>query len=164
MNQYDAAKILGLSGEITPEIAKQAFRTASKKYHPDINPAGEEMMKLVNEAYEILQDFSGDLKEQQADYGDMLNEALNAIVNIPDLFIEICGAWVWVSGNTRDHKATLKEAGYRWASKKKNWYFRPEEYRSRGRGRSTMDEIREKYGSTRPTAPGRAKLQASYGG
>ena len=122
MNQFDAAKILGLSGEITPDIIKTAYRQASMKYHPDRNPAGTEMMKLVNEAYAVLKDFSGDVKEQQADYGDLLNEALNAIINISSLSIEICGAWVWVSGNTKDHRAALKEAGYKWASKKKLWY------------------------------------------
>ena len=60
MTPYDAAKILGLSGEITPEIAKKAHRTACKKYHPDINAAGEEMMKLVNEAYDVLRCAPGD--------------------------------------------------------------------------------------------------------
>ena len=131
MNQYDAAKILGLSGEITPELVKTAYRQASMKYHPDRNPAGTEMMKLVNEAYEVLKEFSGDVKEQQADYGDLLNEALNAIINLPGLFIEICGAWLWVSGDTRTHKTTLKEAGFKWAPKNKLWYYRPEQYRSR---------------------------------
>ena len=160
MNQYDAAKILGLSGEITPDLVKTAYRRASMKYHPDINPAGTEMMKLVNEAYDVLKQFSGDVKEQQADYGDLLNEALNAIINLPELFIEICGAWVWVSGDTRTHKTTLKEAGYKWASKKKLWYYRPEEYRSRGRGNVDMDEIRSKYGSTRPATRGFNQLQA----
>ena len=160
MNQYDAAKILGLSGEITPALIKTAYRTASKKYHPDRNPAGTEMMKLVNEAYQVLKEFSGDVEEQQADYGDLLNEALNAIINLPGLFIEICGAWVWVSGDTRNHKATLKQAGYKWASKKKLWYYRPAEYRSHARGNVDMDDIRAKYGSTRPTGTGYSQLQA----
>ena len=161
MNQYDAAKILGLSGEINPAMVKAAYREASMKYHPDRNPAGEEMMKLVNEAFEVLEQFSGDLKEQQANYGDLLNEALNAIVNIPELFIEICGSWVWVSGDTRAHRATLKEAGYKWAPKKKLWYFRPEQFRSRARGNVDMDEIREKNGSTRPIGRGYSQLPAA---
>lgn len=160
MNHYDAAKILGLSGEITPDLVKTAYRQASMKYHPDRNPAGTEMMKLVNEAYQVLKDFSGDVKEQQADYGDLLNEALNAIINLPGLFIEICGAWLWVSGDTRTHKITLKEAGFQWAPKKKLWYYRPEQYRSRARGNVDMDEIRTKYGSSRPATRGFDQLQA----
>ena len=158
MNQYDAAKILGLSGELTPELIKVAYRRASMKYHPDRNAAGLEMMKLVNQAFDVLKDFSGDVKEQQADYGDLLNEALNAIINIHTLSIEICGAWVWVSGDTRSHKDTLKEAGYKWASKKKLWYYRPEGFRSSSRGSLNIDEIRTKYGSTTPTGSGYSQL------
>jgi hypothetical protein len=103
MNIYDAAKILGLTGSITPEDIKRAYREACKKYHPDINPAGDEMMKLVNAAYDVLKEFSGELKDKQADYGDALNAALNALFGLDDLKIEICGAWLWVTGNTRAH-------------------------------------------------------------
>ena len=163
MNQYDAAKILGLSGELTPDLVKTAYRQASMKYHPDRNPAGTEMMKLVNEAYAVLKEFSGDVKEQQADYGDLLNEALNAIIDLPGLFLEICGAWLWVSGDTRTHKTTLKEAGFQWAPKKKLWYYRPEQYRSRARGNVDMDDIRTKYGSSRPATRGFDQLQRQGG-
>ncbi len=160
MTPYDAAKILGLSGTITPELAKKAHRAACKKYHPDINPAGEEMMKLVNEAYEALRDFAGDVKDQQTSYGDHLNDALNAILGLQGLTIEICGAWIWVTGNTRPFKEQLKEAGFKWAKKKIAWYFRPDDYRSRGRGQSSLDEIREKYGSKAPQGQGNARITA----
>jgi len=159
MTPYDAAKILGLSGEITPALAKKAHRTACKKYHTDLNPAGEDMMKLVNEAYDVLRNFTGDVKEQQVEYGEQLNNALNVIVNLPGVFIEVCGAWVWVSGDTKAHKETLKDAGYKWASKKKSWYFRPEDYCSRARGQSSMDDIREKYGSSKPRGFGHARIK-----
>lgn len=150
MNIYDAAKILGLAGATNPQTTKQAYRTACKKYHPDINPAGEDMMKIINEAFETLKEFSGEFKSEQADYGDNLNEALNAILPLHGLFIEICGAWLWITGDTKTHKDALKEAGFKWASKKKAWYFRPEEFRSRSRGKASLDEIRTKYGSTQP--------------
>lgn len=150
MNIYDAARVLGLSGTITPEEVKTAYRQACKQYHPDINPAGAEMMKVINAAYAVLKEFSGDIKEQQAGYSEALNAALNAILGLEGLVIEICGAWVWVTGNTIAHKDRLKESGFMWASKKKAWYFRPEEYRSRSKGSSSLEEIREKYGSTRP--------------
>jgi hypothetical protein len=150
MNIYDAAKILGLSGTITPETSKTAYREACKKYHPDINPAGDDMMKLVNAAYDVIREYQGEIKDQQTDYGEALNAALNAVFGLSGLIVEICGAWVWITGNTKEHKDRLKNAGFKWANKKQAWYFRPEEYRSRSKGSSTLDEIREKYGSTRP--------------
>ena len=150
MNIYDAAKILSLTGEITPEMAKKAYRNACKKYHPDVNPPGGEMMKLINAAFAVLKDYEGDVKEQQADYSELLNDALNAVLGLNGLVIEICGAWVWITGNTREHKDALKAASFKWANKKKAWYYRPADYKSRSKGSSTLSQIREKYGSTTP--------------
>lgn len=149
MNQYDALKVLGLAGEVTPEQIKLAYKKACSKFHPDRNPAGLEIMKMVNVAYETLKSYDGKatVTGVSAQYGDEVAEALNAIYG-RGLFIEICGAWVWVSGNTKDHKDALKAAGFKWASKKLCWYFRPSDAkRSRSFGEYSMDSIRAKYGS-----------------
>ncbi len=66
-----------------------------------------------------------------------------------NLTIEICGNWVWLHGDTRPHKDILKTSGFKWAPKKKLWYWRPAEYRSFSRGKFSMNEIREKHGSQR---------------
>lgn len=55
MNEY--YKILGIKEGSTKEEIKKAYRTLSKKYHPDLNPSNkeaEENFKKVSEAYEIL--------------------------------------------------------------------------------------------------------------
>lgn len=155
MNIYDAAKILGLEGQITAAEVKAAFMAAAKKYHPDINPAGGEMMKLVNAAYDVLKgdDHEVNFREDQGEpgaYPEALNEALNAIIALAGLDIEICGAWVWVSGDTKTHKDALKAAGFKYASKKKMWFFRPEGFKSHSRRDTPMSEIRANYGSTKP--------------
>ena len=154
MNIYDAIKILGITDleEITQEDVKKAYRKASKKYHPDCNPSGDEMMKLVNEANSVLEDArypilvnSGDTY----DYGSEINSALNAINNLQGLFIEVCGAWVWVSGETKVHKDILKSQGFLFSGNKKMWYFRPKSQKRffRGKSQFSIDEIRSKYGS-----------------
>ena len=152
MKHSDAANILGINGDVTPEIVKQAYRLAAKKYHPDVNPAGEEMMKIINDAFDTLKDYTGSIEAGQGDseYPEALNDALRAVVGLAGLHIEICGAWVWVSGDTYAYKALLKENGYRFASKKKAWHFRPDNWKSTSRGKSSMDDIRTKYGSSRP--------------
>ena len=114
------------------------------------------MMKLINNAFEELKDYSGtipDYETQDTEYPEALNTALNAINGLAGLDIEICGAWVWVSGNTKVHKETLKAVGFKYASKKKSWYFRPDDWTSRSRGNYSIDEIRGKYGSNKPHAP-----------
>lgn len=152
MTPFDAAKILCLNGTVTIKDVKKAYRAQALKFHPDKNPAGAEMMKLINEAFEVLKDFEGELEAQQSteNYSDALNDALNAIINLDGLEIEICGAWVWVSGNTFAHKAALKGAAFHYAGKKKKWYFRPEDWASSSRGSLDMEQIRDKYGSATP--------------
>ncbi len=160
MKITDAASILGLNGDITPEQVKTAFRLTAKKYHPDINPAGAEMMKVVNAAFETLKDYTGRVEAEQNEstYPEALNNALMAIIALSGIHIEICGVWVWVTGDTYTHKAILKENGFRFASKKKAWHFRPENWKSRSRGQTSLDEIRNKYGSITPAMQGRNQL------
>lgn len=167
MNHKDALHILSInfnefiSGEDTDREKiiskiKYCYRAACSEYHPDRNPAGLEMMKLVNMAYDSLSDilkgfpFDTSVKFEQEGtehYGERINEALNAIINL-GLNIEICGSWIWVGGDTRQHKNILKESGFKWAPKKMMWNFRPSEYKSYSRGKYDMDQIRSKYGSS----------------
>lgn len=150
MKQAEAFEILGVApGEATPDTIKAAFRKACMTYHPD-RGGSVQMMQAVNAAYAMVKDFAGEVTQEgaQAGYGEALNEAINAIVTLPGLSIEICGIWVWVSGDTRTHKETLKASSYQWASKKHQWYFRPDGWTG-GRGTFSMDDIRQKYGSER---------------
>jgi len=167
MKPADAMQFLGLTGEITETALKAAFRAAAKKYHPDVNPAGAEMMKAVNDAFDTLKPLIGETiqpTETTAShtYPEALNEALNAIIGLAGLSIEICGNWAWVTGETYPHREPLKAAGFKFAGKKKAWHFRPEEWKSASRGSVSMDTIRETYGSTRvKTGQGRALPRAS---
>ena len=85
-------------------------------------------------------------KSSKQTYSELLNDALNAVLGLQGLVIEVCGAWVWITGNTRDHKDALKAAAFKWANKKKAWYYRPAEYKSRGRGKASLEEIRANIG------------------
>jgi len=160
MHPKDAAKILGISGDITPEIVKRAYKVACSKYHPDRNPGGLEMMKAVNIAYEVLKDTTEtiELNEGAINYGEELNAAIGAIIDLPGLVIELCGSWLWVSGDTKPHKDAIKAAGFKWAPKKKMWSFHPADSRTSSRGRTDMDKIRDKYGSNQVRGFGRARL------
>ncbi len=162
MHINDALKVFGITGEYNPDTVKASYRKACSIYHPDRNPAGLEMMKLVNQAYEALKNASGEAKIEgdYSTYGEDLNAALNAVMGL-GFDIEICGAWIWLHGDTRPHKELLKTAGFKWAPKKKLWYFRPADYKSRGRGKFSMDEIRATHGSEKVSDKERNKLRAA---
>ena len=123
------------------------------------------MMKMVNQAYEVLRNETGTAASSQTNddvdvssYGEDIFNALSKIMGL-NLDIEICGAWVWLHGDTKPHKDTIKDAGFRWAPKKKLWYYRPADYKSKGRGKFSMDKIRETHGSQRVTQKERAKVR-----
>lgn len=164
MNMQDSLNILGIQGQdITLDQIKLAYRQAAKKFHPDRNPGGLEMMKAVNQAYEHLQslDWTRPVNStgQNVGYGDELMAFINAVAVLDGVSLEVCGSWVWVSGNTKPHKDVIKAAGGRWASKKLQWYFRPEGKKAyRSKGEWDMDKIRETFGSQSVDAKKQAKL------
>ncbi|MGE0566568.1 MAG: J domain-containing protein [Bacteroidia bacterium] len=47
-------QILGLKDFASDSEIKSAFRNLAKKYHPDINPNGQEKFKVILRAYEVL--------------------------------------------------------------------------------------------------------------
>jgi len=81
------------------------------------------------------------------------------VVGLDGLDIKICGAWVWIKGVTYKHRTVLKETGFRFASRKKRWYFRPENWRSASRGQYSMDDISQMHGIIRPNIS-RDRLEA----
>lgn len=157
MNKKDAMQIMNMS-VFSHAILKKAYVKSCFRYHPDRNPAGLEMMKAVNAAYTFLKSLPDvETTENQApdadctgiDFGELLNSKINFVLELGDteLLIEVCGAWLWVTGNTKPYAKVLKSAGFYWASKKLAWYFRPAEWKSSSHGGWNMDKIRDSFGS-----------------
>lgn len=158
MNIQEALNIFGLSGELTKEDLKKAYKKASLKHHPDRNtdnPIATEIMKAINTAFDFLiNNFEKINQYQSADenahynYGEELERVLNELSALEGIIFEVIGNWVWVSGETKTHKEALNILGCKWAPKKKQWFYRPEEHKSvRNRKEHSMDEIREMYGT-----------------
>jgi curved DNA-binding protein CbpA len=162
MTTTEALSILSITeSSISLEMVKKFYRKACKKFHPDVNPMGEKMMKIVNSAYEFLKGkvfpLNAEKEENGINLGEELNNALNSISSLKGLKVEICGVWIWVGGNTKAYKDIFKENGFFWSPKKAKWYFRIQsEKKYRGKRKAfSMDEIRQRHGSN----PFKAKLQ-----
>ena len=131
----------------TLQELKEQYKNLIKKHHPDIGGTNE-AMKTINLEYEelfkILQ-LTGNKYEQTENintYKDIINKIIHLNVNI-----EICGTWIWVTGDTRPIKEDLKQVGFQWARKKMAWYWRPAGYKKRSRRTWEMNKIRETFGS-----------------
>lgn len=159
----------------TIEELRRQFRDLLKKHHPD-NGGSEEVAKQINAEYERLFKVLKDKHESKASagagansktYNDntynfeedaKLREVLQKIIHFTDITIEICGVFIWVSGNTYQYKKELKESGFLWASQKRQWYWRPETYVKKSRKTLSMQDIRNYYGSTEVKPEERLKL------
>ena len=124
--------------------AKKIYKTLAKKLHPDMDGGNEEAFKILNAVYTDLIEhkiyFSNDFKIDIE-----LEKVISLILHFENITIELVGSWVWVSGDTKEIKDKLKEFGFKWASKKRMWFYG--EMKGRNPNEKSMDEIKSKYGS-----------------
>ena len=123
--------------------AKKVYKTLAKKLHPDVG-GSEEEFKLLNAIYnDFIENkiyFSNDFKIDLD-----LEKIISQILHFENITIELVGSWIWLSGDTKEIKEKLKELGFKWASKKKMWYYG--EMKGKSHGEKSLDEIKDKYGS-----------------
>lgn len=123
--------------------AKKVYKTLAKKLHPDVG-GSEEEFKLLNAIYnDFIENkiyFSNEFKIDLD-----LEKIISQILHFENITIELVGSWIWLSGDTKEIKDKLKELGFKWASKKKMWYYG--EMKGKSHGEKSIDEIKGKYGS-----------------
>ena len=145
----------------TAEEVKQEYKKLARELHPDNNTDRDttkdfqEMQREFEKAFEILKNkhknaegerYEKATTETAAEFIDLINR----LMNIKDIIVELCGSWLWVTGNTMPAKEILKELGFRWSKTKKAWYYNREPFKfNKVAVYSTMDQIRETFGSMR---------------
>ncbi len=134
----------------TLDEVKKLYKNLALQYHPDRPGGNTIIMQLINAEYKyIINDpvfkFSEQSNEGKNDYFKF-PEIINQIIHF-DITIEICGNWIWLSGNTRKYCKQIKDIGFFYAPKKKMWYRRPNNYKSSNRKSRSMEYIRFKYGN-----------------
>ena len=143
----------------TVEELRKEYRQLMKKHHPDMGGSTEDA-KEINAEYDTLfavlsrqeaqerPQGEQDTTEDKAAEDKAIRAVLDALAGI-DADVEIIGSWVWVTRGSYPYRDLLKSLNFRYASKKKAWYFHADEYRRRSKREVTLDEIRQKYGSER---------------
>ena len=123
--------------------AKKIYKTLAKKLHPDVG-GSEKEFKILNAVYtDFIEHKIYFSSESKIDLE--LEKIISQILHFEDITIELIGSWIWISGNTKEVKETLKELNFKWASKKKMWYYG--EMKGRNLKQKSMNEIKGKYGS-----------------
>ena len=148
------------------EELKKVYFTLAQKLHPD-HGGDEEEFKTLNSEYQTLfpkfKDIHFNIKREKEtdpefytaktpckECADDFIKIVTALLTIDGIIVELCGRWLWISGNTKEHKETLKTLGCRWNADKKMWSWHYKEDNTpywKGRKAMQMSQIRSFYGS-----------------
>lgn len=154
----------------TLDELKKEYRRLAMQHHPDVGGDLETMKAINNEYAARFEILKGQHNARAADDETGKTYAtteapeefiaiIENLLRLDGLEVELCGSWLWIGGNTREHKDELKAAGCRWSSSKKLWYWRHAEDGHRWhKGNKTMSQIRTKYGSQTYRSGGAARL------
>lgn len=149
----------------TLDELKKEYRRLAMIHHPD-HGGDTATMQAINgeysEAFARLKDqhnAAADEAHQTTETPEEFITIISQLLRFPGLIVELCGSWLWITGETYAIKDQLKAAGCRWSSSKKAWYWHhPEEGHRWHKGTATMSDIRTKYGSQ--TYKGRTAAEA----
>lgn len=145
----------------TLEELRKIYRRLVIKYHPD-NGGSDETIKEINVEYDMLfqklkdryersesYNHTTDRQKQAYDFAkdQKIREMIFLLSKYQGLVIELCGVWLWVSGDTRRYRKELKALGLHYASQKQCWYIHWDDFVKHGSRPSSMSYIRSKYGS-----------------
>ena len=149
----NAIVIFGLdNGQFTLNDIKQAYRKLASANHPD-KGGNTETMQLINTAFsELCKYFETnetlDINKEQETAQSFDFSFLDTLKTMHGVTIEVCGYWVWLSGNTYPHKEIISNLGFKFAGAKKSWYWSPTiNITNYKRGSKSMKQIRKDYGS-----------------
>ena len=134
---------------------RKEYRRLAILHHPDKGGRVQDMQE-INAEFDILSkklissnpEFSEERKVYETQVSEELREKVDIVINLPGVVVEIIGSWIWVTGNTRDVKDKLKEAGFKFSSQKVAWYWHCGYYRKRNGKHFEMDEIRTMWGAS----------------
>lgn len=142
----------------TAEECKRRYYQLCKDYHPDNGGNIEKFKEIQNEFEVAWLHFKNIHKSSENKYykddssvkhetSKEVREMLEKIAIFQCIEIEICGGWIWLTGNTFPYREELKNLGFRWSASKRRWYWAKDlDYKKYKKGKS-MKQIRNKYGS-----------------
>lgn len=139
------------------DLKKQYYKL-SKKYHPDAGGTTAQFQELQKEYEKLLNNllkgsgFSAEQKENEKVLDEAIRQIIDSIIHLETISIEVIGKWLWIGASSGLNFDTptynvLKSAGLSYIKKAGRPFMVYKGVESKGRGKSSMDEIKAKYGS-----------------
>ena len=141
----------------TLEDLKKEYKKLVFKHHPDKGGKTSDMQE-INAEYDKLfaklknvhKSASGETytaKEESTEAPEEYREIVEKLIHLDGIEIEICGSWLWITGNTYENREALKSLGFKYSKNKNAWYFHTAGYKKLSRKSFSLDEIRDLWGS-----------------
>ena len=136
---------------------KAAYRKLASKNHPDKGGVTAIMQEINAQYHEALQNIDGtvtkgtDGKNHTYSYNhtieeeliDKINELL--ALNLSEIVIALIGTWIWITGETKQHKELLKTAKCKWHGKRKCWFLSTQK-KTRYNNKASLSDLASSYG------------------
>ena len=119
----------------TAAEVKAEYKRLAKLHHPDVG-GDTATMQAINAQYtdaihriqrtgERPTASAAASTQRHVDIPEEFITVINAVIGLHGVDIDLVGDWLWATGNTYANRDALKAAGFRFASKKRAWYWRP---------------------------------------
>lgn len=146
----------------TAEEIKRQYKKLAMENHPDRGGNTATMQDINAQYAEALRRSDGqkstDSAGQEHTYTYNAQTEQEIIDKIAELIaagvaesceIALIGTWIWITGDTRPIKETLKATGCIWHAKRLCWYWQNSPYRHRYSRNADLDDLATKYGETK---------------
>lgn len=152
----------------TLEELKKEYKKLVFKHHPDRGGRTEDMQE-INAEYDRLfarlknvrKSANGETyttKEETKETPEEFKTIIEKLIHLDGIEIEICGSWLWITGNTFPNRETLKELHFKYSKNKNAWYYHEEGYTKHSKKTFTLEQIRDLWGSERVNPTQQDKL------
>lgn len=143
---------------IKPEHIKKLYRELAMIHHPD-RGGDIEVMKEINRQYhEALKSYDGfaTFSDENKAYTYKYNQETEQAVmdkigellalQLRGVHIALIGTWIWVTGETKPVKDSLKGAGLSWNANREAWCWHLGGYRRLRQSSANFSQLAQKYG------------------
>lgn len=147
------------------EELKRQYYNLALMYHPDRGGTKEQMQAINAEYEKLFQRYKDIHKSVNSENKSNAQEnyksetptcecpedfihIVESLLTLKGIEVELCGRWLWISGNTYPHKSRLRSLGCIWHHKKQKWSWHYAEDSSKYKHKEwSMAKIRDTFGS-----------------
>jgi len=145
------------------EDLKQLYHGLAFTFHPDMG-GDLETMQIINAEFDYFHALLKDTHKKQdgtlwsvekeerktKEMPEDFREIIDRLITLADIELEVCGNWIWVTGDTKNYKDLLKELRFWFSAPKKAWYYNGQVAVKKHRAHcKDMNQVRSIWGSTK---------------